>query len=369
MKAMIQMSRRDSFEIQRCRINHGLNVLPEHDATKIKNEILSCFGSADMQNYLHEHFGELSSWDLIAIIVGSQKSLEFKFDILRELARLFPHPFDELDSCYDFEPYVELYKAASVDMSADPNAFNVYLLNQYEYTETNNNTLRDTRPFPTFASAIKYIQEQSDEWSWGENIDEALTWFTIEKWVGNGQTSMKATYIVSKYGEVWDYKQEQNDLHHEFGISNALGLYLPVPFAAGDVITIDCRPFVPFKHGVIVSIGDNHDCCCVQCLYAKSDGTLNVGALKHSHVFDDGVTPYISPLYSAQKIQSSLPSEDEYFREIGNAIAIWDAELRKQEDFNEYAHVLEHKVWTLLEKGNMKDEFLALIRAELQKTI
>lgn len=145
-----------------------------------------------------------------------------------------------------------------------------------------------------------------------------------------------------------------------------MGLYLPVPFAAGDVITIDCRPFVPFKHGVIVSIGDNHDCCCVQCLYAKSDGTLDVGALKHSHVFDDGVTPYISPLYGAQKVQSSLPSEDEYFREIGDAIALWDTEWRKQEDFNEYSHALGHKVWTLLEKGNTKDEFLASIRAEMK---
>ena len=319
-----------------------------------------------MRYYLSEHFDELCSWDLIAIIVGAQKSLEFKSDILSELARLFPHPFDELDSCYDFEPYAELYKAASVDMNADSNVFNVYLLYQHEYSEYDSDTCQDTRPFPTFASAINYIREQSDEWFWGENLDEALTWFTIEKWVGNDQTSMKATYTVSKCGEVWDYKQEKNDLHHEFGMSNALGLYLPVPFAAGDVITIDCRPFVPFKHGVIVSIGDNHDCCCVQCLYAKSDGTLDVGALKHSSVFDDGVTPYISPLYNAQIVQSSLPANDEYFREVGDAIALWDAELRKQEDFNEYAHVLENKVWTLLEKGNTKDEFLASIRAEIK---
>ena len=357
------MSEHDSLEIQWNKMSDGYKNMSASTIKRIKEKLLSCIVSKDMQDYLSEHFSELSSWDLIAIIVGSQKLLKFKYDTITELAELFPHPFDELDSCYDFEPYVELYKAAFADM--DVNVFNTYLLNQHEYTESDSDTCQDTRPFQTFASAIKYIQERSDEWLWGENIDEALTWFTIEKWVGDDQTSLKATYTVSKYGEVWDYKQEKNDLHHEFGMSNALGLYLPVPFAAGDVITIDCRPFVPFKHGVIVSIGDNHDCCCVQCLYAKSDGTLDVGALKHSSVFDEGVTPYISPLYNAQIVQSSLPANDEYFREVGDAIALWDAELRKQEDFNEYAHVLENKVWTLLEKGNTKDEFLASIRAEM----
>lgn len=143
--------------------------------SEIKEKILSCIVSKDMRYYLSEHFEKLRLWNLIAIIVGSQKSLNFKYNTITELARLFPHPFDELDSCYDFEPYAELYKAASVDMNADSNVFNVYLLHQHEYSDADSDTCQDTHPFPTFASAINYIREQSDEWFWGENLNEALT--------------------------------------------------------------------------------------------------------------------------------------------------------------------------------------------------
>lgn len=359
----------DKYDVQHNRLRNGFSTISSECVTKLKEAVLSCIPSEDMHKYLSEHLDELWVSSLIEIVVGALKPIDFKHTLISELAKIFPSPLEEPDSFFDFEPYVELYKNASVDMDTDNNVFNVYLLHQHEYAEADDNTLQDSRPFSSFASAIKYIRERSDEWLWGENIDEALIWFTIEKWVGNDQTSLKATYIVSKYGEVWDYKQEQTELPYEFGIRNALGLYLPVPFAAGDVIAIDCRPFVPFKHGVIVSIGDNHDCCCVQCLYAKSDGTLNIGALKHSNVFDDGVTPYISPLYSVQNVQGSLPADDEYFGEIGNAIALWDAELRKQKDFDEYSHALEHKVWTLLEKGNTKDQLLAAIRYELRNQL
>lgn len=356
------MNEHDLLEIQCGKMKAGYAAKSVSEMNALKEKILSCIDSKDMRECLWDCFEDLMSWELIAIIVGSQKPLEFKYDLLSDLAHSFPHPFAELDSCDDFEPYVELYKAAFDDMNTSGDVFSAFLLNQHEYSQEADYIIQDTRPFPTFLSAIKYIQDHSAEWFWDENIDEALTWFTIEKWVGNDQTSLKATYTVSKYGEVWDYRREHSDLHHKFGTKSALGLYLPVPFAAGDVITIDCRPFAPFKHGVIVSVGDNHDCCCVQCLYAKSDGTLDVGALKHSHVFDDGFTPLYSPLYRAQVVRESLPADEAYFREIGDAIAQWDAEWRDQEDFDPYTHELESKVWALLKKGNTKDEFLILIK-------
>ena len=204
------MSEHDSLEIQWNKLVEGYKNIPSSVISVIKEKILSCIVSKDMQDYLSTHFDELRSWDLIAIIAGPQKSLEFKSDIFSEIARLFPHPFDELDSCYDFEPYAELYKAASVDMNADSNVFNVYLLYQHEYSESDSDTCQDTRPFPTFASAINYIRGESDKWFRGENLDEALTWFTIEKWIGNDQTSMKATYTVSKYATFDSMEEAEN---------------------------------------------------------------------------------------------------------------------------------------------------------------
>lgn len=364
------MNEHDSLEIQWDKMKNRYATISEPKKSELKEQVLSCIASSDMRKYLSDNYMDLCSWDLIAIIVGSQKPLDFKLNLLKKLSELFPHPFAELDSCYDFEPYVELYEAAISDMKPNAERTEVYLLTQYNYHETDGQESALYIPFFSFDAAIQYIKTDVNDWldwSRAESIEEALTWFEIEKWVGNDRTSLKATYTISKYGEIWDYRPVKNDLHHEFGMDNALGLYLPVPFAAGDVITIDCRPFAPFKHGVIVSIGDNHDCCCVQCLYAKSDGTIDVGALKHSHVFDDGFTPYISPLYRAVIVQGQLPAEDDYFREIGEAIAKWDEELRSQKDFNVYAHALEYKISTLLEAGNSKDVFLESIRSELLK--
>lgn len=364
------MNEYNSLEIQRDKMKKGYATISELKKSDLKEQVLSCIASSDMRKYLSENYTDLCSWDLINIIVGSQKPLDFKLNLLKELSELFPHPFAELDSCYDFEPYVELYEAAINDMKFNTDRAEVYLLTQYNYHETDGRESTLYIPFFSFDAAIQYIKTDVNDWldwSRAESIEEALTWFEIEKWIGNDRTSLKATYTVSNDGEVWDYRPERNDLIHKFGMHNALELYLPVPFAAGDVITIDCRPFAPFKHGVIVSIGDNCDCCCVQCLYAKNDGTLDVGALKHSQVFDDGFTPYISPLYKAEIVQGQLPAEDDFFREIGEAIAKWDDEFRTQKDFNVYAHALENKISTLLEAGNSKDVFLESIRSELLK--
>ena len=61
----------------------------------------------------------------------------------------------------------------------------------------------------------------------------------------------------------------------DFSIYNDVNL--PVPFHAGDIVTIDCRPFAPVSHAVILEVGDNCDCCCLQALYYAGNGTWDMG--------------------------------------------------------------------------------------------
>ena len=72
-------------------------------------------------------------------------------------------------------------------------------------------------------------------------------------------------------------------------------------------------------------------------------------------------------IYKARTVKGELPTEDEYLREIGKAIAQWDKELRSQENFNVYACAMEYKVSNLLRAGNTKDAFLASVRKEMLK--
>lgn len=91
------MNEQDSFEIQRNKMKAGYSVISETKINRLKEQVLSCFDSNDMHDYLSAHFIELSSGDLIAIVTGSQKSLEFKLNLLNELSELFPHPFKKFD--------------------------------------------------------------------------------------------------------------------------------------------------------------------------------------------------------------------------------------------------------------------------------
>ena len=354
----------DIYEANRDRLPRGIQTIPSAEWDLLKGKILSCFDSDDMKGYLAAHFIELSSADLIDIVIGALRPMEFKLNLLTELARWFPHPLEEMDDFYDFEPYIELYNSG-LDETKN-NESGVYLLKQYDHHETDGYSWEDYITFQSFQAAVAYIKDNAAEWlDWtfgAETVDEALTWFEIEKWNGNERMSLRGTYTVSKYGEVWDYCAKDNHLHHKFGASNALSLYLPVPFIAGDVISIDCRPFAPYKHGVVLSVGDNVDCCCVQCLYVKSDGILGVGALKHSHVFDDGYTPFVSPLYKAQKVQENLPEDEEGFYEIGDMVAKMYTQWKKQEDFTIYNDRVLNGVHRLVEEDNTLDKLMQRIR-------
>lgn len=71
---------------------------------------------------------------------------------------------------------------------------------------------------------------------------------------------------------------------------------IPVPYKAGDIITIDGYPFSKPKTVLVLKVGDNEDCCCLQALYMQ-DGCYGVGAVKHGMVGLSENYPRISPLY------------------------------------------------------------------------
>ena len=86
---------------------------------------------------------------------------------------------------------------------------------------------------------------------------------------------------------------------------------LPIPFHPGDLVRLDCAPFAFRANAVILEVGDNCDCCCVQAMFRQENGNWSAGALKHSHVFPNYYTPLLSPLYCLFGIQREDLAEDE----------------------------------------------------------
>lgn len=302
------MDKLERLQIQWDKVKKGYQTMTTDEIAALREKVLFCFDSEEMRNYLRGHFEELSSWDLIRIIVGAQKPLEYKVNLMAELAERFPHPFEELDDCYDFEVYAKQYQQAFTDMQITDDEQAIYLLRCMGYDEVDNSL-----PFFKFEDARNYIKTD-------DNDNPDFLWYEIEKWDGFDNAGEKCTYKLSLHGEIWDYRnwRKDTDLYHTFGDD----LNLPVPFSVGDVVTIDCRPSAPISHIVILEIGDNHDCCCVQGLYVKENGLVNHGALKHSHAQDFmRFSPQLSPLYRAERFRGELPPEEAFMKEFGDGLS------------------------------------------------
>ena len=155
-----------------------------------------------------------------------------------------------------------------------------------------------------------------------EELDEkekqdALYWYRLEKYApqnGDDELDWRCYYTVAPNGEIWYARDLEKDEGRSFDDSQDLNL--PVPFEIGDIITIDCRPFVPVKHAVILEKGDNWGCCGVQCVWIAENGKIRTGALKHSTLFDDKSFIRVSPLYRAEVFDGELPQMEQPLGEI-----------------------------------------------------
>lgn len=177
-------------------------------------------------------------------------------------------------------------------------------------------------PFLKWEYLFEYIEENLKD-----RYDSVH--FRVEKWVpeGNGRLVNPCDFIIIN-GEVChgDYNGHSKNRPEEpfcFHLSELRDINLPVPFHAGDIVTIDCRPYAPISHVVILEIGDNLDCCCVQAMYREDDGTYDIGALKHGNVFPFNTRCYskgFSPLYRLASYKSQLSEDERILEEVSRYV-------------------------------------------------
>ena len=185
-------------------------------------------------------------------------------------------------------------------------------------------------PFFNADDALEYIRYDMD--SAGDDYSN-LCWYELQKWkLSTDPVSGKASYVHGytyyflKDRACFFKKLEETREPYLFlpksrrYAEDGQHLNLPIPFCAGDIVRVDCRPFQPEHPAVLLEVGDNTDCCCVQALCRGQNGTWMLGALKHGNLFSN-VTCFLSPLYRLEVCPKPLPESDRLLQNIQDFIA------------------------------------------------
>lgn len=185
-------------------------------------------------------------------------------------------------------------------------------------------------PFFNADDALEYIRYDMD--SAGDDYSN-LCWYELQKWkLSTDPVSGKASYVHGytyyflKDRACFFKKLEETREPYLFlpksrrYAEDGQHLNLPIPFCAGDIVCVDCRPFQPEHPAVLLEVGDNTDCCCVQALCRGQNGTWTIGALKHGNLFSNA-TCFLSPLYRLEVCPKPLPESDCLLQSIQDFIA------------------------------------------------
>ncbi len=274
--------------------------------------------SNDMREYL-KTVEDLELWRLLDIIWHADAPVQDKLDALKELEK-DPNIQPDEDSYYRDTPkslIAQLEYALDI-LKTD----GVYVLNIAYYDSETKNSEEDYKGlYSTFEEAlekanetVKYYKEDYDDLSWG----------IITKWEKdeNGKMVARCEYhIVDSELKYINFENPNIELESRY-IEDMIcmgDLYLPVPFSTGDLVEVNGAPFSPNFHGIIVDIGDNHDCCCVQGLARNRDGLWSIGAVKHN-IFGIQTAPQKAMLYTIDRYYGELPEDEKVLKTVSEML-------------------------------------------------
>lgn len=346
--------------------NHAADYHGFELSWKEKREFLDTFmPSAEMREFLARR--ELSRHELSDIVCGAPVKLQTKAEWMKRLSNKENLFLDILDEAVgekdgvgiDFIIWnMDYYSLAGrhSDMQEALNELRLkrgelfYLTDFWYDEELHEDKGSGKAPFLSLEKALECIRgDIADYCEYAEpEADDSFTcWYELEKWTPDGHGNLRNTYsyfLLKDEIVYFEINTDINGLEDRDDLTYFMDgshLNLPVPFCAGDIVTIDCTPFAPKKHAVLLEVGDNRDCCCVQALYRNYDGTWYTGAVKHAQLFKL-YTPMMSPLYRLQSCTGELSEEEALLGKVSRCIAgdenrgraLWNAlyELRDSKD-------------------------------------
>lgn len=209
--------------------------------------------------------------------------------------------------------------------------------------------------FDLFKKAKEYIRRETEyeneDWPDEEPLYE--DWYKIEAWsddVGNWGSDYVHTYDFYIFkGEICWFEELREDRQknglvyympedREF-FAGSLDLSFATPFKPGDIVNIDCRPFGPPLHALVMEGRHQYDCCFPQVLFRiPYTDYWQLTSMKHKRFYKDAedthYCPPLSPLYRLRTVrEDELSEDDELLIKISKELngdeekgsAFWDA--------------------------------------------
>ena len=209
--------------------------------------------------------------------------------------------------------------------------------------------------FDSFKKAKEYIRRETELENEDCSEDELLyeDWYRLEAWsddVGNWGSDYVHTYDFYIFkGEICWFEElradrQKNGLVYympedrEF-FAGSLDLSFATPFRPGDIVNIDCRPFGPPLHALVMEGRHQYDCCFPQVLFRiPYTDCWQLTSMKHKRFYKDAedthYCPPLSPLYRLRMVrEDELSEDDELLIKISKELngdeekgsAFWDA--------------------------------------------
>lgn len=279
--------------------------------------ISACGFSEEMERYLIgcKH----NDYEMIEIILGAPLPLTEK----RKLLDLLNTP--DSDEYADVSDCIREFDDALAALELKNGE--IFTLSEYWYDDDILDENRSfAEPFLSFQAAAEYIKKLIEEETEDiDDIDEYVCWTELTKWIPVCDGKMKEVYSYTFVGnEIYYFKRLGETRRDRFeGYKSGLDLNLPIPFKPGDIVTLNCLPFRPVKHAVLLEV-ENRDCCGVQMLYRLKEekngkSSLETGALKHGHGWER-FFPMLSSLYRLSKYEGEVSDEECILKDVQKLI-------------------------------------------------
>lgn len=320
---------------------------------------LTFMESKEMHDYLHKELPRLhwAARGCAVIVAYAPAPIERKLPVLEQIARE-PDP----EVAFDGKPFTAYAArfARSCHLALEerhngPEGV-VFSVESGVYNEDADVNTYPRALFTDFDAALRYLERMMEEYP-EEYVFEGLS-HTVTKYVpdSSGQLTEYCTWYLNNMRELWyfDYEISSRELPGDWEppLDYLGNLNLPVPFQPGDIVVADCMPYAPSRRVLILSVGDNIDCCCLQVLFIWKNGCLDIGAFKHNQFLCNGELSHVSGLYRAIRWTGELPAEEEAF-------AVLAPLIRERPEFGEEIwdcfFKLERRVVTKLRREGLED--------------
>ena len=321
-----------------------------------------------LRGVLTSELRSLTYW-LCRIICHARASLEDKAVALEKLGELLPD--EEQDNRFSMQREARVARQAVDEITNMPTG-SVILLTQYNrskvfddyggkddywmYEFDYESIFEGSQVCSSFEQALRIIRENYiEEGDTPEPMNDFHQfWNRITRYdrAATGELHANISWIVGESGTVYgcdvrNYKNTEGallyipwkskDWHAWRDLSLYHEFYTMTPFKPGDIVTVDCRPFYPVCHAVVISNRYPVDCCSLQVALVNSKRNISYGALAHFNALVPHIQNFIpsfSPFYRLEHFKGALPRGERCIGELSEAIksypewSEWNEETR-----------------------------------------